>query len=145
MAVTSAPGTTVLLTRLAKVVYRRCSEQALGMRLKEFIALTLLRDHGDVPQQALGETLALDANNLVLLLNELEDAGFAERRRDPDDRRRHIVTITTAGRRAVERGEKGLGSVEDEVLAALGPDDRVVLRELLERALAGAPATPLSG
>jgi DNA-binding MarR family transcriptional regulator len=145
MAVTSAPGTTVLLTRLAKVVYRRCSEQALGMRLKEFIALTLLRDHGDVPQQVLGEALALDANNLVLLLNELEDAGFAKRRRDPHDRRRHIVTITAAGRRAVERGEKGLGSVEDDVLAALGPDERATLRSLLERALAGAPATPLSG
>jgi len=135
------PGVTVLLTLLAKVVYRHTSEAALGMRLKEFAALARLRDHGAEAQQALGESMCLDPNNLVLLLNELEAAGLALRRRDPDDRRRHIVEITPAGVAAMARAERSLESVEDEVLVGLTPSERDELRALLARALDGAPAT----
>ncbi|MGB2712314.1 MAG: MarR family winged helix-turn-helix transcriptional regulator [Conexibacter sp.] len=133
-----APGTMVLLTRLAKAVYRRSNEAVLGMRLKQFVALAHLRDHGEVSQQALGEALGLDANNLVLLLNELEGAGHVERHRDPTDRRRHIVSLTTAGQRALERGEKGMDGVQDEVLAALTAEQRATLHTLLSRALGGS-------
>ncbi len=135
MQTAHAPGTIVLLTRLAKAAYRRSSESVLGMRLKQFVALNHLRDHGAVSQQALGETLGLDANNLVLLLNELEAAGYVERHRDPADRRRHIVNLTKAGQRALERGEKGMESVQDELLAALSAEECATLHELLARAL----------
>ena len=57
----------------------------------------------------------------MLLLNELEAAEHVERRRDALDRRRHLVHITAAGRRALERAERAQESVEDEVLAALTP------------------------
>jgi DNA-binding MarR family transcriptional regulator len=88
-----------------------------------------------VSQQALCGTLHLDPNNLVLMLNEVEAAGFAERRRDPDDRRRHIVELTPAGVRALERAEKGMQSVEDEVLSGLSAKQRVELGRLLSLAL----------
>jgi DNA-binding MarR family transcriptional regulator len=136
---TARPGVTVLLTQLARVVYRRTPEAVLGMRLKEFAALVYLRDHGAASQQAMGESMCLDANNLVLLLNELEAAGFALRRRDPVDRRRHIVDITPEGLRALARAERGMESVEDEVLAGLSAAERGELRVLLTRALEGAP------
>ncbi len=140
-------GSSVLLTRLARAVYRRSTEAVLGMRLKQFVALDYLREHGSLAQQALAEALHLDANNLVLLLNELEAGGLAVRRRDPGDRRRHLVEITGAGRRALERAERGMESVEDEVLAGLSPRERRQLRELLRRALAGsgqgAPEPPV--
>lgn len=64
-------GSMVLLTRLAKVVYRRTPEELLGMRLRLFVTLVYLRDHDGATQQELGEALCMDANNLVLLLNEL--------------------------------------------------------------------------
>jgi DNA-binding MarR family transcriptional regulator len=133
------PGVTVLLMQLIRLVYRRTPEAVLGMRLKEFAALSHLRDHGAAAQQAMGESMCLDANNLVLLLNELEAAGFALRRRDPTDRRRHIVEITTEGLRALERAERGMESVEDEVLASLSLEERTELRGLLSQALAGSP------
>ncbi len=138
MGVVHAPGAMVLLTRLAKVVYRRSGEELLGMRLRQFVALSFLSEHDGVSQQALAETLCIDANNVVLLLNELETAGHVERRRDPDDRRRHLVHVTPDGRRAIERAERGQESVEHEVLAALTPGERATLRELLARALADA-------
>ncbi len=132
------PGVVVLLTQLARVVYRRTPESVLGMRLKEFVALSLLRDHRAAPQQAMGEAMCLDPNNLVLLLNDLEAAGYARRRRDPVDRRRHIVDITPKGVRALQRAERGLESVEDNVLSALDAGERAELRALLAKALDGA-------
>jgi DNA-binding MarR family transcriptional regulator len=83
--------------------------------------------------------MMVDPNNLVLMLNELEDAGYLLRRRDPDDRRRHIVELTDAGREAIKGAEEGMESVEEEILAALTPKERATLRELLNKALEGAP------
>ena len=138
MSTVHAPGTMVLLTRLAKVVFRRSDPQRLGMSMRWFVALSFLEDHDGASQQALGEALCIDANNLVLLLNELENAGHAERRRDPLDRRRHLVHITTKGRRALDRAERAQERVEDEVLATLSSEERATLRDLLARALSDA-------
>ena len=68
------------------------------MKLKAYMVLTNLRD-GALPQADLCASMQMDANNTVLLLNDLESKGFVERRRDPADRRRHIVAITDAARR----------------------------------------------
>jgi DNA-binding MarR family transcriptional regulator len=141
MATTTTPGVTVLLAQLSRVVYRRTSEDLLGMRLKEFVMLAHLREHNPIPQQDLGEMLCIDANNLVLLLNELESRGFAYRRRDPADRRRHFVEITAEGLSAFERAERGIESVEDDVLGSLTSRERTDLQRLLIRALEGAPGT----
>jgi len=128
----------VLITRLAKVVYRRSGEDLLGIRLRWLVALSFLNDHDGAPQQALGDALCVDANNLVLLLNELEAAELAERRRDPLDRRRHLVHITAKGRRALDHAERAQESVEDQVLATLSAEERATLRGLLARALESA-------
>jgi DNA-binding MarR family transcriptional regulator len=135
MVSSQTPGSMVLLTRLARVVYRRATESVLGMSLKEYMALCNLRDQKNVSQQAFAEALHLDPNNCVLLLNVLENGRLAERRRDPADRRRHIVVLTPAGRQALERADRALESVEDEVLGALSCEQRATLHGLLLLAL----------
>ena len=65
-----------LLTRLAKQVYRRSNEELLGMHMRHLMALSYVRDHDGGPQQELAEALCMDANNVVLLLNELEELGL---------------------------------------------------------------------
>ena len=80
------PNSMVLLTRLAKQVYRRSTEQLLGMHMRHLMTLSYLRDHTGCPQQELAEVLCMDANNVVLLLNELEDLGFIARKRIPEER-----------------------------------------------------------
>ena len=137
MTQTATQSTISLITRLSKTVYRRTPESALGMKLRDYVALSYIADHAGVTQHQLGDILGIDANNLVLLLNELEQAGFARRVRDAADRRRHIVKITDRGRAAFERGQRARDSVEDEVLAALDADERETLRMLLAKALDG--------
>jgi len=131
----------VLLTRLAKQVYRRSSEELLGMHLRLLITLSYLRDHDGCPQQELAEVLSMDANNVVLLLNELEDLGHIARVRDPLDRRRHRVELTKQGVRALTHAEHAQETIEDEVLQALDSSERATLWRLLTRALHGAEPT----
>jgi DNA-binding MarR family transcriptional regulator len=136
MGTATTPGSLVLLTRLARAVFARTTEEVLGMRLKQYSLLSDLRDSGgSVSQQSLCGAMHLDPNYVVLLLNEIEDAGYAERRRDPDDRRRHFVELTPAGRRALERAEAGMQSIEDEVLSGLSQKERIELGKLLSQAL----------
>jgi DNA-binding MarR family transcriptional regulator len=133
-----APGSMALLTRLAKQVYRRSTEELLGMHMRHLMALSYVRDHDGGPQQELAEALCMDANNVVLLLNELEDLGFVARRRDAADRRRHVVQLTPEGRGALESAEHSQEDIEDEVLGALDAEERATLWRLLGRALYAA-------
>src|SRR5579863_4440386 len=121
---TCAPGSMVLLTRLAKQVYRRSDEELLGMHLRHLMTLSYLRDHNCAPQQELAEAFCMDANNVVLLLNELEDLRYVARIRDPHDRRRHLVELTSAGERALTRAERAQEQIEDEVLHGLDAQER---------------------
>jgi len=129
----------MLINHLARIARRR-SEVALeptGLRPRHVVVLTILREGGAMTQGALGEALRLDPTNLVGLLNELEEASLLERRRDPLDRRRHIVELSETGREAIARAERELASVQDEVLAHLDEDERATLHGLLLRATEG--------
>jgi DNA-binding MarR family transcriptional regulator len=137
VSATSTKGTITLLTQLTKVVHRRTTEDLLGMRWKHFMALSSLYDQAGMPQQQLCESLMMDPNNCVLLLNELETMGYVERRRDAEDRRRHIVQLTSEGRAAFKRGVLAREAVEDDVLQALDSSERRTLRALLAKALEG--------
>jgi DNA-binding MarR family transcriptional regulator len=140
MTTAAATGSMNLLTRLSRDVYRRATEDVIGIRLKQFIALDYLREQGGTTQQQLGETLHLDKNNCVILLNDLEEDGYVARRRDPTDRRRHLVEMTPAGERALERAEVKLETLEDDVIGELSDEERATLRELLAKALGSVKA-----
>ena len=129
------PGTLTMLSLLSKSVYRRTTESMLGMSQRRYLALNFVAGPSGISQQQLGEILCMDANNTVLLLNELEDDGLVRRERDPDDRRRHIVRLTEQGSRAFSAALRSRESLEDEVLAALSPEERETLHQLLAKAL----------
>jgi DNA-binding MarR family transcriptional regulator len=126
------------LTRLTRRVYVNAGPEVLGMTLKQLAILASLRDRGDLPQQMLCDVLHTTQNTVVVWLNELEDAGLVVRARDPEDRRKHNVAITSAGSAALERAEAELRRLEDEALVGLTADERAQLRTLLAKALAAA-------
>ena len=110
----------------------------LGLRPRHLVALTVLRDRGGSTQQALAATLEMDGTNIVGLLNDLEAKNLIERRRSPEDRRRHMVDVTDAGAEQLAKVEVALIAVEDEVLGALGENQREVLYSLLLQAARGS-------
>ena len=122
--------------RLTRLIHRRETEDVIGMKLKHFIVLTQVRDFGGtVSQKQLGETLNFDANNLVLLLNDVEIDDRIKRERDPADRRRHVVVMTKQGEKDLERAEELLETLEDDLFAGLDADERADLRGLMSKAL----------
>jgi DNA-binding MarR family transcriptional regulator len=134
-----APSTLALVTMLSRSVYRTTAEHdgSMSVNLKHVIALSYLRELGAVGQKYFGGVLCLDANNTVLLLNELEAGGMVVRRRDPDDRRRHVVDVTETGLDVLRQIEASMLDIEDELLAALSEEQRAQFRELLRQALYG--------
>ena len=134
MHVDTSRGTVVMLLRLAKTIHKRSTEEVLGMKLRQLMLLSYLRAGAPALQQQLCDALWLDPNNGVLLLNELEELGYIERRRDPADRRRHMVDITDEGRIALEHGERAQETIGDQLFAALSDEERATLRSLLNRA-----------
>ncbi|MET8997322.1 MarR family winged helix-turn-helix transcriptional regulator [Amycolatopsis sp. Hca4] len=106
----------------------------LGLRPRHLIALTVLRDAGGSSQQDLAKFLEMDSTNVVTLLNELETENLVERRRSPEDRRRHLVELTDVGAKLLARAEFALAAVEDEVFSALSDDQRETLYTLLQQA-----------
>jgi len=115
--------------------------ERFGLRARHVIALTLLRDLGERPQADLAHVLSIDPTNVVGLLNELESDGLVERRRSPEDRRRHTVALTSAGRDRLDAVEDVLLTVERRVLSSLDDDQRATLHTLLQNAI-GESANP---
>jgi len=141
MDATGSQGLIGLITRLSKAIHRLSTEDMLGMSLRGFVVLGYVQSRGGTAtQQEIGDALCLDANSVVLLLHELEDASFVVRQRDPADRRRHIISVTSAGEAAFARAEEGREGIEDQLLAALSPEERAQLRDLIAKALEGVVA-----
>jgi DNA-binding MarR family transcriptional regulator len=92
-----------------------------------------LAEQGATGQQALVETVGVDPSVLVALLNDLESAGLAGRRRDPADRRRHIVEISPPGTRLVNDVYASMAAVDAELFADLDPSEIATLQGLLAR------------
>jgi DNA-binding MarR family transcriptional regulator len=129
-----APTTGMLLVKLGRFAEARFKEALKPTELtpKHLGVLFEVRAN-PTSQQLLCETIDVDASKLVGILNDLEDEGLIVRRRDPKDRRRHIVELTKEAQVRLAKAEKVAKSVEDEFFAGLDADERAQLRLLLAR------------
>jgi DNA-binding MarR family transcriptional regulator len=131
----SAPGTVLLLARLARTAGHRVGEalEAMQMRTHEFPVLNHLAEAGPLSQQELGVALRINPSNLVGLLDVLEADGLLVRTRDRADRRRHLVELTAAGRNRLAKAWRAAQATELELLAPLTPAERAQLHASLKR------------
>jgi DNA-binding MarR family transcriptional regulator len=127
----SSPG--FLLALLGQQTTRRLRDALTAHDLKprQFLILDLLAERGPIGQREFGETMAIDHSILVTMLNPLEADGLIERKRSGTDRRRHVVTITPAGKRRLAGAAQAQREAEDELFAGLTEQQRDQLRDLL--------------
>jgi MarR family transcriptional regulator, lower aerobic nicotinate degradation pathway regulator len=133
-----------LFFRLWRASHTRTAQalSSIGLTPALFALLNVLGARDGTIQQQLSSDMGIDPSAMVKLINELEEAGMAKRRRRPNDRRAWEVVITLKGRRTLERARRLASRVEDEVLGRLTRADRRQLVTLLRRALASAPPQP---
>ncbi len=128
-----APTAGMLLVKIGRMAERWFTEalKPIGLTPRHLGVLLEVRAR-PTSQQALIDTIGVDPSKLVGLLNDLEADGLIVRRRDPEDRRRHIVEVSKEGRARLAAAEKAAGEVEERLFASVDAPQR----EELLRALA---------
>lgn len=125
---------TPYLVKLLGVTVRERSIQAFeptGLTPQHYAVLSLIDEGVRETQATIADALGYDRSQLVGLLDELEGKALVERRRDPGDRRRHLVSLTPAGKKTLGELRAIAKQVEKEFLAPLDADERRTLRALL--------------
>jgi MarR family transcriptional regulator, lower aerobic nicotinate degradation pathway regulator len=107
--------------------------EATGLSPYDHGVLALLDEEPVETQAMIADALGYDRSHLVGVLDDLEARALIERRRDPADRRRHLVTLTPAGKEAVERLRTVSKQVDDEFFEPLSAQERRELFALLSR------------
>jgi DNA-binding MarR family transcriptional regulator len=122
-----------LLKRLGFAAKQRALDEyeQTGLGPYHHAVLTLLDEGVPETQAAIADSLGYDRGTLVGLLDELEERGLVERKRDPDDRRRHVVRPTADGKRTLGQLRALSARLEDEFLAPLDAEQRASLHALL--------------
>jgi len=102
-----------------------------GFDAHHYSLLAILSEGARETQATIADALALDPSRLVALLDSLEERDLIARQRDPQDRRRHVVSITPAGTRQLRRLRSIARQLEDEFFAPLTLEERQTLHNLL--------------
>jgi DNA-binding MarR family transcriptional regulator len=108
-------------------------EHLSGLHPYHHAILAVLDEGSRETQGAIADALGYDKGQLVGLLDDLEDKGLVERQRDPADRRRQIVRMTTAGRKRLGELRQLHRRLEQDFLAPLDDEERRELHVLLRR------------
>ena len=126
-------STAYLLKRLGGKIKERslAAFEAAGASPYHHAVLAVLDESPRETQATIADSLGYDRSWLVGLLDELEQAGLIERKRDPADRRRHLVSLKPAGKEKLEELRGISRAIEDEFLGGLDASERKELHELL--------------
>jgi DNA-binding MarR family transcriptional regulator len=86
---------------------------------RELAVLLVLASQEPTSQQQAARRLGIDRTTMVAFVDVLEDKGLVARRPDPDDRRRNVVALTTAGHDTLHRATRASDDAERRFLAPL--------------------------
>lgn len=111
-----------------------------GTTMREFWVLTCTMEHA-ASQTQLSELLAIDASDMVRLIDSLETHGWVARERDAKDRRRQIIIPTKKGRKVQAELAALVSSAEERALDDASTKQLKHLRKLSKAILGGSDTT----
>lgn len=124
-----------LLKRLGMIAKEKTHEafDNAGAVPYDYAVLAVLAQGACATQAHIADALSYDRSYLVGLLDELERRELIDRRRDLNDRRRHVVTLTKAGEAELVRLRGLIDSIERDLFAPLDAAERKTLQGLLAK------------
>jgi DNA-binding MarR family transcriptional regulator len=128
-------GFAFLLVQLGAHAAREFGERLapLGVEPRHVGMLTRLAANEGRAQQAIGELIGLNPTQMVFLVDELEDRGFVQRRRNPADRRSYGLYLTETGRDMLAKVQAAGRAHQAELGSSLSADEQDQLTTLLRR------------
>jgi len=102
-----------------------------GITGRQLAVLMTIDDVVPLSQQDVASRLGVDRTTMVALIDELEDKGLVQRRPDPADRRRNVVTLTGAGHTTMAGAIAASDDAERRFLSKLSADEVASLRAAL--------------
>ena len=123
------------LARAARVVSRAFDEALgdAGGSLPMWLVLLSLKIGRAANQRRLAEAVGVTEATLTHHLNAMETAGLLTRRRDPDNRRIHVVELTDAGEAAFLRLRDAAIAFDRRLRRGVSADEAATLEEVLSR------------
>jgi len=74
----------------------------MGISMAQLHILYTLQRSGEMPMSKLADVLQVSLSNATGLIDRIEERGFVERTRVPEDRRVVVIRVTDAGRRMLD-------------------------------------------
>jgi len=99
----------------------------LDISMQQLRAMYLLRDEEEASVGRLAELFGIGLPAASLLADRLVRAGYVERRGDPADRRRVLLSLTRAGLRLVTDLREGNHTLLRRWMSSLSPEDLAAL------------------
>ena len=123
------------LTRVARTVSRAFDDTLAeaGGSLPVWLVLISLKSRPLASQRELAETVGIKGATLTHHLDTMESAGLVTRRRDPANRRLHLVELTPAGDALFLRLRDAATAFDRRLRAGLSEGDAGQLEALLTR------------
>jgi DNA-binding MarR family transcriptional regulator len=114
-------------------VYALFTAEAIaeGPQSRDFVVLDLLTDGDAHSQQELAERLGINRTIMVRLLDRLQESGYVTRSPNPANRRSHVLSLTDAGRAALDDMRTAVSERDSRITAPLSKRERRRLDALL--------------
>lgn len=143
----ASPPVGLNLARAAKLVSRAFDDAlaAAGGSTPTWLVLISLKTQPGANQRAIAEAVGIQGATLTHHLNAMESAGLLTRRRDPANRRMHLVELTDAGEQLFHDLRKAAVAFDRRLRVDLDPDDIDRLQELLAKLIENATGTTKGG
>jgi len=123
------------MTRVSRIVSRAFDDALAeaGGSLPVWLVLISLKSGQLASQRELADAIGIQGATLTHHLDAMESAGLVTRRRDPENRRLHLVELTPAGDALFARMRDAAMAFDERLRAGLSQPEVAQLEELLAR------------
>jgi len=99
----------------------------------QFAAMQAIDLQGEMEQSQIAQSIHYDKATIGGVIDRLEKRGWVGRKANPKDRRAKLVTLTKEGRQALQAITPAVKTLQDQILANLSSEERVLFVKLAQK------------